>query len=55
MKDEESGSSDFWRRVTELGRNISLIGQLEAAKLGGDSDVSEAQATAVSDCVYRFF
>ncbi|THG94528.1 hypothetical protein EW026_g6962 [Hermanssonia centrifuga] len=46
VKDEESGSSDFWRRVTELGRNISLIGQLEAAKLGGDSDVSEAQATA---------
>ncbi|CCL99640.1 uncharacterized protein FIBRA_01660 [Fibroporia radiculosa] len=41
---EQPGNKEFWTQVQELGRDISLISQPEAAKLGGKSDVSELEA-----------
>ncbi|KAI0089844.1 SPOC like C-terminal domain-containing protein [Irpex rosettiformis] len=42
------GNPDFWERVTELGRDISLVSKSEAMRLGGKSNITEAQATEVS-------
>ncbi|KAF8845541.1 ku80-like protein [Paxillus ammoniavirescens] len=40
----ENGNREFWTELQKLGRKISLISSLEAQKLGGMSDVSEAAA-----------
>lgn len=41
---EKSGDPDFWLRVRDLGRAISLISSSEASSLGGKSDISETNA-----------
>ena len=43
------GNQEFWERVTDLGRDISLVSKSEAARLGGKSNITEAQATEVSE------
>ncbi len=42
------GNPEFWERVTDLGRDISLVSKSEAMRLGGKSNITEAQATEVS-------
>ncbi|KAI0344219.1 SPOC domain-like protein [Trametopsis cervina] len=42
--ESKPGNSEFWERVTDFGRDISLVSKLEAARLGGKSNISEAQA-----------
>lgn len=42
------GNPGFWERVTDLGRDISLVSKSEAMRLGGRSHITEAQATEVS-------
>lgn len=44
---EKSGDMDFWLRVRDLGRAISLISSSEASSLGGKSDISETKAAEV--------
>lgn len=44
---QEPGNPEFWQEVHELGRNISLISDPEAKKLGGSSEFSESASEAV--------
>ncbi|KAG1825465.1 SPOC like C-terminal domain-containing protein [Suillus subaureus] len=45
---KEAGNSEFWQEVQKLGRNLSLISEPEAKKLGGHSEFSESASEAVS-------
>ncbi|OBZ80021.1 ATP-dependent DNA helicase II subunit 2 [Grifola frondosa] len=42
--DNKPGNPDFWAHVKELGREMSLISKLDAARAGGKSNISEAEA-----------
>ncbi|GBE78688.1 ATP-dependent DNA helicase II subunit 2 [Sparassis crispa] len=42
--DEQPGNKAFWARVKKLGRDISLISKPQARKLGGKSNISEAES-----------
>jgi len=42
--DGKPGNNDFWSRVKDEGRTLSLISETEASELGGKSDVSESKA-----------
>ncbi|KZT08940.1 SPOC domain-like protein [Laetiporus sulphureus 93-53] len=43
-RDDKPGNEEFWTSVQGLGRDISLISNTEAGKLGGKSDISESEA-----------
>lgn len=45
--DGKPGNNDFWSRVKDEGRTLSLISETEASELGGKSDVSESKAAEV--------
>ncbi|EKM60439.1 uncharacterized protein PHACADRAFT_82428 [Phanerochaete carnosa HHB-10118-sp] len=45
--DDTPGNDYFWTRLSDLGRDMSLIGQSEAERQGGRSDVSDAEADEV--------
>ena len=46
--EKRPGNKSFWSRVTEIGREVSLISTSEAKKQGGKSSVSDTQADEVS-------
>ena len=45
--DGKPGNVDFWSRVKDEGRALSLISDKEAGNLGGTSDVTESEAAEV--------
>lgn len=44
----EPPNREFWEKVQEVGRPLSLISKPEAAKAGGKSSISETEAETVS-------
>lgn len=45
--DGKPGNVEFWSRVKDEGRVLSLISDKEAGRLGGTSDVTESEAAEV--------
>jgi len=41
----KTGNPSFWKELCELGRELSLITSMEAKKLGGESNVTEKEAS----------
>ncbi|GJE94221.1 ku80-like protein [Phanerochaete sordida] len=42
--DDDPGNEYFWSKLSDLGRDVSLISASEAQRQGGRSDVSDAEA-----------
>ena len=48
----DPGNPEFWNEVRRMGKALSLIGQSEAKKHGGLSDISDDLAEKVMNSYY---
>ena len=44
---DDPGNKEFWSKVKEVGRSLSLISDTEVKQHGGVSDVADADADEV--------
>jgi hypothetical protein len=44
---DDPGNKEFWMKVKEVGRKLSLISQSEATQHGGISDIRDDEADEV--------